>query len=81
MTELWMHHKLKFNAAVVHSMLISQVSSDSEADNVFLLLSNDISLVPARLLSHVDSNNKGVPLIFSFLQTTTPTGLRSVLTV
>ena len=67
MTENWMHRELKFNAAVVDGLLISEVGSDSEADNIFLLLSNDISLVPARLLSHVDSNNKGILLIFSLL--------------
>ena len=65
--EVRMNQELKFNAAVAHRDSAPKVGSDGEADDVLLLSSNDTSLVTARLLSHMDSNNEGVPLIFSLL--------------
>ena len=62
-----MNHELKLDAAVIHRALVAEVGSDSKADNVFLLLSNDIFLVAARLFSHVDSNNERVSFILGLL--------------
>ena len=67
-----MNHELKFDATVDNCVFAPKVGSDSEADNIFLFLSNDISLITTRLLPHMDSDNKGVPLIFSLLQTVAP---------
>lgn len=65
--ELRVDHKLKLDGAVVRRVFVSQVGSDGEADNIFLLLSNYIFLATARLLSHVDSDNERISLIFSLL--------------
>ncbi len=65
--EVRMDHELKFDGVVIHRGFVSEVGSDSKADNIFLFSSNDVFLVTARLLSHVDSNHKRVFLILSLL--------------
>ena len=62
-----MDHELKFDAAAKYCVFTPIIGSDSEANDIFLLLSDDISLITTRLLSHVDSNNEGVLLILSLL--------------
>ena len=67
-----MEHELEFDAAAKHCVSTSEVGSDGEADDVFLLLSNDVSLVATSFLPHVDGNDERILLVLGLLQTTAP---------